>query len=358
MFLTRVRCQREQGPKPPARRDRKQPGLGGNRMVLKKSPPKHHERSPKQRPPLPPETPPEMLEPAIAAVAHMMAAGERSKSKAATAPTCVIPEPVHRCLEALSNRTLPKRLATLPTQLTDTLVKEHAAKMKARSEKCAGLLIAKYAMLEENKLGTKLVNDPVVDDTPFALMCCTRKTPRFLWMQQASHRHIKLSEIFESALSTSKLCPATLDLDLDTAGCSRELQLHYKDENERRVITELHARAQDDINQVNDFTLELLRIQFEKAADEARPITLSTLAAEYETAPLPEMDALVRMHAALIASTDPQGAVQSFYPITDEERERLEDAVNYVLHAPDYGTAHTALYMWMVCRAQPTSLSA
>ena len=119
-----------------------------------------------------------------------------------------------------------------------------------------------------------------------------------------------------------------LELDLVNATCSRELQLPYKDEHERLRIMELHGKAQEVINCVNDTSMELLRVHFESgvAAGKAA-VTLEQYAREHAGDEPHDFDSspatLCRMHAALVSSTDMHGAVQTFYPLTDDEQYQL-----------------------------------
>ena len=163
---------------------------------------------------------------------------------------------------------------------------------------------------------------------------------------------VQLAELFAAALSAEKPWPTLLELDLNNTPQSRELQLHYKDERERAVITELHAKAQDVINQVNDFSMELLRVHFQNSLGETK--SLCELATGF--ARLPDKDreeapretqVLVKMHEALASSCEPGGPVQSFYPLTSEEKDQLACAVRYVQHATDFVTAQSGLFMWM-----------
>ena len=111
-------------------------------------------------------------------------------------------------------------------------------------------------------------------------LSCTHKSPRYLWVQllQRDEGQISLERLFETALSAERAWPNALELDLVNATCSRELQLPYKDERERLTIMELHGRAQEVINKVNDSSMELLRKHFEQPNQP--PPTLAELAAQ------------------------------------------------------------------------------
>ena len=311
-------------------------------MVLKKSPPKHHERSPRNKPQQPHTVvPPIGLDEAIS-VSELLQRGTGGSE---------LPATVLSCLEELGTREHPKRLATLQADKVGALIEAHAKRMAEKCAKCADLLRAKYTMLEEAKLGSKLANGPTVDDASLALLRITRKSPRCVWMQP-QQQPVAFAELFASAMTTSKPWPAPLELDLVNAACSRELQLHYKDDRERLLITDLHAKAQDVINQVNDYSMELLRQHFTSMEERGEVQTLSQLATEHSAlgnAPKDSQTAvLAAMHAALVSSTDPQGPVQSFYPLTPDEQEQLACAVRYVQEANTFPIAQSGLYMWMV----------
>ena len=117
---------------------------------------------------------------------------------------------------------------------------------------------------------------------------------------------------------------------------------------------ELHGKAQGVINQVNDYSMEVLRAHFENTPHGKQVVTLTELSrihgAEVEAAALDPNEPiaiLVRMHTALVSSTDVSGPVQTFYPLTEDEQEQLSCAVRYVQHATDFSTAQSGLFMWM-----------
>jgi hypothetical protein len=223
-------------------------------MVLKKSrslaAPKS--KSLKNRAPAwPAPEPPEGLQAAIAAcdaVASLPTEGPHM------APAHELPDAARRCLDALGAREhQPKRLATLPVQSTDAIVEAHAKRMRPKCSRCAELLREKYKKLEENKLGMELAQRELSKDEPnapfdptlFALLSCSRKSDRFLWMQpQQQTTSQALGQLFATALSARKPWPNALELDMENAACSRELQLPYKDERERQQIMNLHGKAQ------------------------------------------------------------------------------------------------------------------
>ena len=103
----------------------------------------------------------------------------------------------------------------------------------------------------------------------------------------------------------------------------------------------LSRGAGEVINCVNDSSMELLRAHFQ-AAEAAAPgtavVTLEQVARQYANADDVETNiaTLCRMHAALLSSTDDQGAVQTFYPLTEDEQYQLACAVRYVQHATDF----------------------
>lgn len=263
-----------------------------------------------------------------------------------------LPTSVRLCLATISSREiLPKRLAMLKVDEPNSIVEVHAKAMSGKCSKCAELLRSKYTQLVDGKLGFKLASElPADAQAAFSLISCARKSPRFLWLQPPHttlDEPFSLASLFEGALSTQKAWPAPLELDLAHATYSRELQLPYKDDRERDNIMSLHVKAQEVINQINDYSMELLRTHFETSVGKAKTLAeLSRMHAGGE----PEDErvrTLVNMHAALTSSTEPDGAVQTFYPLTEDEQEQLASAVRYVQHATDFSTAQSGLFMWM-----------
>ena len=329
-------------------------------MVLKKSKssPKPNKSPKNNKPAAPPLEPPDGLDEALAAVELLHE--QTNEFDASVAPSRLLPEAARSCLDALGAREQqPKRVATLPVESTDELVERHAKLMEEKDARCADLLRAKYAMLEEARLGTELASreETAPHDEPMllALLTCARKSPRLLWLQQPAQGHDQsLSQLFETALTARAAWPNALELDLVNAACSRELQLPYKDERERLNIMELHGKAQGVINQVNDYSMEVLRAHFENTPHGKQVVTLTELSrihgADVEAAALDPNEPiaiLVRMHTALVSSTDVSGPVQTFYPLTEDEQEQLSCAVRYVQHATDFSTAQSGLFMWM-----------
>ena len=145
-----------------------------------------------------------------------------------------------------------------------------------------------------------------------------------------------------------------LQLDLQNTVASRELHLQYHDEHERLRIMKLHQQAQDVISAVNDYTIELLRTHFINMVS-GTPLTLSALCKEIDDGGESERDVarlqLKKMHDALVASLDPTGPVQSFYPITAAEQQQLTVSVTCVCDATEFLSAQGGLFMWMVRRA-------
>lgn len=348
--------------------------------------------SPRARPAqaVPPLEPPKGLDGALSAIEELQ--GLVADDGKPLAPTLLLPDAARNCLVAVSERSLPKRIATLPVEVPDALVEKHAQAMGAKCMRCANILREKYAMMEENALGTKLANDDSIDGKAFALICCARKSPRFLWLQlQQGHNTAELAQLFATALSAKKPWPNPLELDLMNAQCSREIQMQYKNAQERSTITGMHCKAQDCINQVNDYSMEILRNHFVRGGcslkelarcgprvhpavpTPARPCisctrAMTALSEESVrlTHPCPcwrprsgrECDGrqenleqptkiLLKMHEALEQSNDPDGAVQAFYPLTVDEQDQLACAVRYVREASDFQTAQSGLFMWM-----------
>merc|ERR1740117_2107516 len=122
----------------------------------------------------------------------------------------------------------------------------------------------------------------------------------------------------------------------------RELQLQYKDERERMTIVELHQKAQEVINTVNnDYTMELLRNHYSMSA---LPLKLSQLSSASTGGTHHQLKLI---NDALLTSLDPNGPVQSFYPVTPEEQQKLECAVECAREATDGPTAHNAILLWL-----------
>ena len=291
--------------------------------------------------------PPDGLQEALASVIKL----EGPKGSANHAVPRDLPASVRRCLDVLSAREgLPKRLATVPVESPDALIEQHAKTMAGKCKRCSELLRSKYAQLEDNKLGVKLTAELSSDElAPLALIASARKSPRCLWLQPVQQEGpVQLARLFELAMSKQKQWPTALELDLAHATYSRELQLPYKDERERDQIMALHVKAQEVINQINDYSMELLRSHFETSMGK-NAATLSELSRMHAAAEPDDerLRVLVRMHAALTSSTEVDGAVQTFYPLTEDEQEQLSCAVRYVQHATDFSTAQSGLFMWM-----------
>ena len=109
------------------------------------------------------------------------------------------------------------------------------------------------------------------------------------------------------------------------------------------------VRAQEVINQVNDTSMELLRAHFETLGRAGELETFHEFAQQNtgQTDPEPSVATLIKMHDALLSSTDVLGDVQTFYPLTADEQQQLTMAVNYVMGATDFSSAQSGLFMWM-----------
>ena len=159
-------------------------------VVKKKSSTPKPARSPKNKaPPAPQAEPPEHLDEALAEVEQLLVQ-QGNEKEAGAAPTHSLPAVSRSCLDVLSAReNQPKRFATLAVEIPDSLVDAHAKSMAKKCPKCADLLRVKYALLEENRLGTKLASETAEDDLLLALLMCMRKSPRLLWVQPQQQSH-------------------------------------------------------------------------------------------------------------------------------------------------------------------------
>ena len=75
---------------------------------------------------------------------------------------------------------------------------------------------------------------------------------------------------------------------------------------------ELHAKAQEVINQVNDHSMDALRQHFENVPEGENVVTLLELSRMHEGKDdlEPPLSVLMKMHAALVSSTNVHDSVQ------------------------------------------------
>ena len=235
-------------------------------------------------------------------------------------PSCELPDAARRCIDALVAREhLPEQIATLRVEAPDAQVERYAKLMATKCDRCAELLRAKYAMLGKSDSGSELAAQST-DTGLLALLSCARKSPQHLWLQpeqllEQEEPSQSLSELFATALSAQQAWPTPLELDMNNVSSSRKLQLPYKDERDYDAIVELHAKAQQEVGQVNMEVLPMLREHFESFTPGQNVVTLGELGQQHENSeepcePSSTLDLLLRVHASLVSSTDEHGAVQ------------------------------------------------
>ena len=122
----------------------------------------------------PAASPPEGLAEALNALEVLQSTGD--------VQGLVLPEATRACLDTISARKdRPKRLAVLPVEIADALVEEHVKMMRGTCGKCADILLAKFAQLDDNKIGGR-PHSPA-EDGDLVLLGCMRKSSRCLWIQ-------------------------------------------------------------------------------------------------------------------------------------------------------------------------------
>ena len=92
-----------------------------------------------------------------------------------------LPAVVKNCLDEVSVRRPPKTRAMTPAAPIDKLVAAHSVKLSATCARSGELLRRLYAQVEDNTL----CETRSLDGRALALLRCTRKNPRFIWMQQS-----------------------------------------------------------------------------------------------------------------------------------------------------------------------------
>ena len=131
---------------------------------------------PQRQQPAAAASPPDGLTAALDALEALQATGAGAKP-------LELPEAVRTCLDTVSAKERPKRVATLPIEIAEALVEAHAKTMSGKCGKCADKLVAKFWELTDAKQAPRSFGNSAIDDAKLLLLTCARKSPRSFWIQ-------------------------------------------------------------------------------------------------------------------------------------------------------------------------------